>query len=331
MAQPVIDQFSDHGFKVLNQRIRQFPEIDDYVKEAKLDPVENEKRASTAFAWEDERLFPIDTPAHAALSRVYMEKQAGVPKEVVEKCDKALSLYQIDMPLNEKTASVPEVLDNYLLPDIKRLWVDSPEDVKLASEAVLRNNRRMDVNTKALASVNLIKKAAKFNTPVHPTILKYAGVTMCNTKNLKDWVEVRSNMTADENIMQGYHKFAQELDTLPPIVSNRDGLLKTAAVLHELDTAAELSKFYGTKLQDPMLSVFNMDKVADEMLNLAGRQVPTETLLAIDPDIYRDAFGDDLVQDFIDATGEIDPEQLKIILPTVPLDLQRALAAQMGI
>lgn len=331
MEKRIVDQFSDPGFKVLNQRIQQFPETDAFIKSAELNDDDNEKRASTSFAWKEQRLFPIDDPAQAALSRLYMEKQAGIPPEVYAICDKALELYGVDMPLQEKTASSVVDLTEYLLPDMKRYRVKTAEDVHLASDAILRNHRKMDTDTKAQAGINLTKIATGLGERLPTDILKFAGVTMCNTGVLRDWLEARSTATLDPQIMHGYQKLAEEVYALPTLCGDREELIKVAVVIQELDKAAGLEKNYGRNLLDPLLTVFNTDKIADSLVTLAGRQVSLDTLLAVDPEIYRDVFGDDLAAEFIEPTGEIDPEQLQIILPTVPMDLQKALAAQMGI
>lgn len=326
-----VDQFTDVGFRVLSQRIRQFPDIDPFIKEAVLDVEENEKIASSAFAWESRRLFRIDSPAQAALSRVYMEKQADVPRSVIAKCDKALELFGVDLPLNEKTAAARDTTDEYLLPHMKRFRVQSADDVKVASEAILRNHKRMDPETRAMASVNLAKMAVKYAEPIPSQILKFAGATMCDTRVLKDWLLARTEKTADAEISNAYEKLAYQVEKLPRHCVDREELIKVASVLRELDEAAGLEHLYDRQLLDPVTTVFNMDKVADEMMDLAGRQVPMDTLLSIEPAVYEDAFGPDLAGEFVTEDGQIIPEQLKIILPTVPRDLQQALAAQMGV
>jgi hypothetical protein len=325
-----VDQFSDPGFKVLNERLQQFPEIDAYIKEATLNADENEKLASTVFAWEDRRLFRIDTPAQAALSRIYMEKQADVPRSVIAKCDKALEIFGVSLPLQEKIAHIVQDLGEYLLPHMKRFRVTSPADVKLASAAVLQNKRHMDPETRTLAAVNLTKKAVQFSTPVDTQILKMAGATMCDTRVLRDWVEARASATTDVDIRMGYEKLAESIKKMPPHCSDSDALIKVAVVLRELDEGADLVKKYDRTFMDPVTTVFNMDKVADETITVAGKQIPLDTLMNIDPDIYDDVFGADLAGEFVDSTGVINPEQLKIILPTVPRDLQQVLLSQMG-
>jgi len=327
----LIDQFNDVGFRMLNQCISEFPEAEDFVKEAMLDPDENEKRAQSAFAWPEERLFPIDSPHMAALSRIYIEKQASaVPKRVVETCQKALDLFGVDLPLRRKEAAVEPRNFNYLLPHLKRFSVFSQEDVKLASEAILRNNRKLSFTDKIMASVKLTKLSADHNVELPKKILKLAGTTMCSTPQLRDWIEVRAMVTSDPDISVGFSKLAEAVNEMPALVSDRDELTKLAVTLHEMDEAAGLTKLYDTKLLNPVETVFNTEKIADDMIEVAGRMVPLETLLSIPVNVYRDIFGDDLVEEFVDE-DEIDPEKLKVIFPTIPLDLQKALVVQLGV
>lgn len=328
MEHTVIDQFSDPSFLRLNQLIRRYPQAEEHIKTATLDPQENEKRADTAFADRVNRKFPIDDPAQAALSRIYMEKQAGVPQEVIEICDKALELHGIELDLTEMEKVARDDSADFLLPEIRRLRVKTAEDVTPAAEFIQRNYKQMDIDSRARASTNLVKKAVEHDVRLPSMILKFAGATVCDTKVLRDWVLARTERTTDPNIHFGYTKIAEEVDQYPRYVSDREELIKVAAAIAELDEAAGLGQFYDRTLLDPLSTVFNTEKVADEMMEVAGQQVPLDRLLAIPADVYRDLLGEDLANEFLDATGEIDAEQFRTIWPTVPFDLQKTLLAQ---
>lgn len=328
MDYTVIDQFSDPSFLRLSHLIRRYPQAEEHIKHAKMDPQENEKRADTAFADRINRKFPIDDPAQAALSRIYMEKQAGVSQDVVALCDKALELHGIQLDLTETEKVARDDSVEFLLPEIRRLRVKTAEDVAPAAEFIQRNYKNMDIDSRARASTNLVKKAVEHNVKLPAMILKFAGATMCDTKVLRDWVLARTERTTDPTIHFGYTKIAEEVDRFPRFVSDREELIKVAAAIAELDEAAGLGQFYDRTLLDPLSTVFNTEKVADEMMNVAGMQVSLDRLLAVDPEVYRDVLGDDLANEFIDATGEIDPELFRTIWPTVPFDLQKALLAQ---
>jgi len=329
----IIDQFSDPSFRKLAQIIRRHPESQELIKTAEMDPEANGRRPSSAFADPIGRRFPIDTPDHAVLSRLYMEKQAGVDPAVLAACDKALDLYGVDLDLQEKIATPREQPfdeDDYLLPEIRRMVVKTAEDVRVAADVICQNHRSMDVDSRAQACTRLVKKGVALNIPLPPDILKFAGVTMCDTNTLCDWLGARAAATTDETIRWGYDKLANEIKAFPVLCGDRDELIKVAAAIGELDEAAGLGQHYDRRLLDPLRTVFNTTKVADDMLELGGAQVPVEQLLSVDPQVYHDVFGEDLAAEFVDADGGIDLEQLKIILPTVPYDLQKALAAQMG-
>lgn len=324
-----IDQFSDPSFKMLFAAFTENPGIEPLIKKASMDAEENARRPDSAFAWQERRLFRIDDPAHAALSKVYMHKQAGIPEHVRKACDKALDIYGVKMELKTAEAREPSP-DDYMLPGKKRWLVQTPEHVKMADEALRTHKRELGFEEKIQACVNLVKKAALHGVRPSTDVLRGAGLTMCDTGVLQDWVSARADATANPILREAYDKVAMVIAQHPGIESKRDELVKVAVTLNELDNAAGFEPLYGNKLPDPMDSVFNTDKLADEIMTLAGRQIPLETLLQIDPEIYKDTFGEDLAGEFI-AGEDIDPEQLKIILPTVPLDLQKALVAQLGI
>lgn len=324
-----IDQFSDPSFKMLYAAITENPDVEPFIKKASMDATENSQRPDSAFAWQERRLFPIDDPAQAALSRVYMSKQAGIPEDVQKICDKALDIYGVKLELKTAEARLPSD-DDYMLPGKKRWLVQTPEHVKMADEALRTHKRELGFEERIQACVNLTKKAAAHSIRPSCEVLRGAGLTMCDTGVLQDWVSARASATDNAVLREAYDKVASVVACHPGIESKRDELVKVAATLDELDRAAGFEPLYGNKLPDPMDSVFNTDKLADEIMTVAGRQVPLETLMQIDPEIYKDVFGEDLAGEFIEGE-DIDPEQLKIILPTVPLDLQKALVSQLGI
>jgi len=325
-----VDQYNDTSFKELYSLINAFPEAEEHIKTASLDWETNDSRPDTAFAWREQRMFPIDSPQEAALSRLYMEKQAGVPDVVIARCEKALKLYGVNMSLQEKQASAPDP-DEYLLPKIKRFRVVDSESVKLASEALIQNRRKLDVETCAEASIRLTKRATAMGEVLPTSVYKMAGLTVSHTPSMGDWLEARAAAATDPAISGAYQKLAEATRTREEYVYDRDELVKVADVIGKLDERSGLTKYYGTTLPDPIETVFNTDKIAEDTLDLAGTPVPMSTLLSVDPETYNDVFGEDLAQEFVGPDGQIDETQLSLLLPTVPLDLQQALAAQIGV
>ena len=78
-------------------------------------------------------------------------------------------------------------------------------------------------------------------------------------------------------------------------------------------------------LPDPMMTVFNTEKLAEESLYFGGQNIPFSKFLQTDSDIYAQVLGDDIV-DEISTDGSIDAVKLRDVLVTLPADLQVALA-----
>lgn len=336
MQTTICDQYHDPSFKQLFQILQSSPQAADGVKTAcantELDDAQNEKRANSAFAWPERRLFPIDSPEQALLSSLYVSKQAAaIPEAVRERCARAVDLYGVQVPqVKTAAAPAPATPDEYLLPDLKRFRVRSPEDVKLASETLLRDQRKLDTQHRTKAAVGLVRKSAELRVAIPDAIYKMAGVTYSHTPTMRTWLEARAAATKNPAVKYAYLKLAEHTRAMEEMYFDRAAMIKTAEVIGELDAAAGLDRHYGRKLPDPVQTVFNTDKIAEETMQFAGKQVPVSQLLAISPDAYRNAFGDDLANEFISG-DDIDPEQLRVILPTVPMDLQKVLATEAAI
>lgn len=326
-----VDQFSDHGYQLLNACLQDFPTIDGFIKNAELDPVENERRPEHAFAWPERRMFPIDSPDQAALSRLYMTKQASLPAGVLASCDKALAIYGVEFPFQQEKVASVEDDSCYLLPHIKRFSVKTAEDLQLAAEALERNQNKLSVNDQATAAMNLVKQAVLHQARVPSLMLKLAGMTVCETQVLRDWLDARAYTTKDSQIGHGFTKMAELLGTTDPVLTDREDLIKIAATIQELDEAAELTPLYGKRLPNPLEVVFNTEKMAAEVIELAGRPVPLETILSTDPQVYSDVFGPEIMEDIGDGAGGIDPEKVMVVLPTMPRDLLNVFLAQLGV
>src|SRR6266542_3572459 len=186
----VIDQFRDPTFAVFVNLTRDRPALAEEVKEAELNEAELDQLPDTAFAWPEKRAFPIHTREHTVFSRVYREKEAGVPNHVDRTLKDACEIYQIpeDLFARTKTATAADSPDDYLLPDLKRLRVKTAADVKVAEQKLLDGYTRLSVEHRALASRRLLDKAAAFRVPLHPLMRKLAGFTISSTQTLKDWI-----------------------------------------------------------------------------------------------------------------------------------------------
>ena len=286
----------------------------------------------SAFAWPEKRAFPIHDPGHTLLSRIYREGVPNVPAYVDIALKQASEVYGVDESSFErpKVAAAEESEDAFLLPQHRRLRVTEASHVKVAEEKLLTEGKNLSVVSRALAATRLVEKAAYYNVDVASATLKMAGMTMTDTRELATWLEARAEASPIE-YKESFQKLAAAVHGLPNTLSDRDTQVRLAETIQSLDEMAGLSRHYGRKLPDPLHTVFNTDKRASfgSGATLAGRFMSLERLASYDKDFYSDVLGPDIVREASDAAGTMDPTKLAQILETLPVDMQRALSAQM--
>ncbi len=327
-----VDQYNDPMFKHLVKIVQDHPDVTDLIKTAELDDTKLAAMPDRAFAWAEKRLFPIDSPEQAVLSRLYMEKQAGIPADVVKRCDTALTAYGIDLRLQTKEAAAPSE-DQYIFPEAKRFLVQDANDVKLAAMGLQEHAGEMDPFTRAVACLRLTKHAANYGVKLPSAILKMAGVTRSNREALSTWLvarEVAASATGHGTEAEAFRKLAAAAGAVDGDYADTFELAKLVDAIAEMDKTAGLEGLYGRSFPDPVLSVFNTSKIAGETIDVAGAPVDVEVLAQVPAEDYAAILGDDLAGEFIGPDG-FDLDNFQIIWPTIPYDLQKAFRAQLGV
>ena len=335
----LIDQFTDDRYAMLSQLSKEHPGALERVKTASVD---DPGLPDHAFAYPEARRFPINTAEQALLSKMYATKQASsVPDEVMDRIDRALSLYEVDASdvtsSAEKTASSSEQTpddSHFLLPQYRALLVKEAAHIAPAARALLEQRNKLTTRTITQAATELVKRAAKFDVDAESIpieIFKYAGLTTCDAGTLLDWVEARLTAAPTKELRQDYEKVAQYLENKFPrggVFYDREDLIKLAGILDDLDTRAEFFPRYGRTLLDPVETVFNMDKMAEPQVTLGGQQMSLKKLMRIPSDVYEEVLGEDVTQHAM-TDGQIDAAQFKAMLETLPADLQKLLATHL--
>lgn len=329
----VIDQYSDPSFRHLYVVLQENPHAALFVKTAEIDDGDLTALPDSAFAWRDKRMFRIDQPDQAALSRLYAEKQAGVPQEVIESLDRALKVYGIEMPLTTKVAAAPRDED-FLFPETQQFLVTDETDVKLAEEGLIRNANKLDPMRRADASHRLLKLAARYGVSISPAIQQMAGITCSDKDKLAVWLDARRTVAENNDspaVAQAYTKLAASLEREYRTLADYRDLGKLVDAMADLDKLAGLDAHYGKLFPDPVLSVYNTDKLAsDETVMVAGRPVPIETLASIPRDDYASIVGEDVADEFFTPEGDLDRSQFGPLWDTIPYDMQKVLSDQLG-
>jgi hypothetical protein len=333
------DQYHDPAYGTLYLLLQARPSAAAFVKTAELDPERAAALPDTAFAWPAQRLFPIDTPENAVLSALYREKTAAVPAEVDAELERALDVYGVRQVIAQarqeaqaaeqvKTASA-EAEAMYLLPRHHRLRVKTAADVKVAEKLLLEQYPRLSVEDRAEGFINLVKVARDLNVALEPTTHRMAGMTVCTTKVAADIIEARRTATKEPLFQHGYEKLAAALrHSGRETIQDRDELVALADAVAKLDKEAGLDRLYDRRVPDPIRTVFNTEKLAEETVDLAGRSVALSKLAALPETFWEDVVGKDLLREITDRSGRIDRTKLGQVVPTLPRDLKMILKHQ---
>jgi hypothetical protein len=127
-----------------------------------------------------------------------------------------------------------------------------------------------------------------------------------------------------------YRDMADKLASVKITESHdRKSLVKLAQSISELDEKSEVERFYGHSIPDAVLTIFNTSKLAEEQVNVGGRDVGMSRLLGSPPELYGDIFGEDF-QNSVAPDGDLDPDALGRELPGMPRDLQNILVDNLG-
>lgn len=319
------DQYHDPSFTFLYHILNENPEARDFVKSASLNIEDESTLPSSAFAWPERRLFPIDTAENTVLSSLYRSKCAAVPVEVDEALNKAQAIYGVKEMLDkaaeqQKTAEAqrPPEPETWLLPRIKRLRVKTAEDVKIAEEKLLEQYPRLNIQDRAEGFINLVKVARDMGVPLKPTTHRMAGMTVCTSKTAQDWIEARAAACQEPLFQTAYDKLASAFANKGEFITDRDELISAANALAQLDKQAGLDHHYDKRLPDPIRTIFNTEKIAEETIDMAGRQISLSKLAAMPSTFWEDVVGKDVAPEITEKQGA----ELRQILDTLPLDLK---------
>lgn len=318
----IVDQYHDTAYGVLYQRLAQFPDLYSVVKTAEIDPGEEASLPASAFAWPEERRFPLHTREQAALSYAYAKTASEVPVDVKSRIENALAVYGVPLSAFESvkvaSASAPA---RYALSDQQLLDLG---DLEKSAALFEEQAERLTPELRATAAVALAAEGSRGSLKV----AQYAGLTTCDTRKAADWVEARAEVS-DGTYKIAYQRLADGLRQQPVEVTDRYGLAKVAAAIDDLDRAAGLRRHYDRRLPDPLRTVFNTDKVAGETVDLGGYPVSVEELAKLSADFWSDLGGPELASELAPG-GKVDPSKVAAVVETLPLDLKMILRKQMG-
>lgn len=302
------------------------PEALSAIKCASFDPEGAAHLPNSAFAWEDMRRYPIHSREDTIASIAYRSKYAGalrIPADVDEKLAQAAEAYGVKPEMfraySAKTAAAQPPVP-YALPDQERLPLGSPAQIKVACEVLARDGHSLPLSTRVDAYVKVAAAAADHGMPVDGDIGAYAGLNSCHTQVMRDRIGMRAATTKIAACVTAYDALDAALGQMPPVIQERETLLRLASKIAQLDEAADIQQHYGKKIFDPMKTVFNSgEKIA------ACANVGTEKFMALPPEVWKQVD----VPEMADIAASGDVARFKQVYETLPMDIKMVLEKQL--
>lgn len=316
------DLYHDPGHAFLLSIIDRVP-ASDFLKTAEFED-STEGLPDSVFADPYNRLFPIHTPEHAAMSMLYAKHGSKTAAHVIGAIEEALDIFgvtkdQLELR-EEKTAELHE--DECIFPETRTYPVRTPDEVKIAEERLLAQRSRLLPENRALAFSRLVKAAEFHGVNVTRTSMAYAGQTYTDRKKLAANLQARANVVKDPSISEKYAALARATAKDRNGVRHELDRAKLAQVIYDLDKQAALVKHYDIHVEDPILTVFNGEKMAADAIDLGnGYMVSAGQLAQLPASFYGDLFGEDILKD-IAPGGDVDPSALAAVVDTFPSDMR---------
>jgi len=281
------------------------------------------RKPATAYADTYNKEYPIDTPANAVVSKAYAIKTGEVAAHVVSRIDRALDIYNVPTPRPKmlKEAQVEEDVV-YLLPEYHKYPIKTAADIPEADKALNRISRKLGTKSLARASSILVKVAAANGQEVSENVMRWAGLKMCDVEKTAAWIEARGDVSRNKVFL----KLADRVRGIEG-PKTRSDLVKLAEAVETLDSRYELDRFYGSKLPNPLDTVFSSKEAMSDVLDLGTKEVSVDKLLSLPVTFYEDVLGEDIAEE-ISSGGDVDKEKLLTILPTLPKDMKQLLCSK---
>jgi len=324
----IIDQYhGDPAYAQLHQLSKAMPLLRETLKTASFTTENVDSLPSSAFAWEDQRRFPVHTKEDTAASLLYRSKCASVPDYVDDKLTTAALVFGLTKQHFSKTATATD-MDlgvTYALPEMQRLPLNTPTQIKTAEVVLERDYKKLPLEKRADAFSRMALAAKTHSVPISEFSTKMAGLCISHTPTLRSWLGARSAASIKHAaVSEAFDQLEEGLRGAPEYVSHRASLVKLASTIQQLDTAAGLEKHYDRKLPDPMLTVFN--KAAADMLDVAGAQIPVTTLISLPESVWEQLD----VPELAPLAAAQDVQGFTEVFETLPLDIKVALRTQLG-
>jgi hypothetical protein len=315
----LVDALSDKGMAVLKGKIGEIDGAAQRLEKVASLPIDDRNDLTKeAFAWPEEKLFPIYSPAHALVSSVYLEGNDDVPGFVKEACEEACALFGMDVQIGslEKTATEPEQLDasDFLLPAQRKLPVVDKDTFRMSASALEKVASDLSPDDLVVANRQLVKKASEFGSEVSDYNLSLGLYGTVDTASARSILFDRKLSTGDNR----YEKIASDM-TGNTIYS----VEKVASLVFDvlsLDKDNNLDK----TAEEAILELVHPGAVED-VYTIGDEEIPTDKIASIDAEAWTDIFARPLVESMF-SDGSLDFDMLKEVTDSASPEEKEAIA-----
>ena len=303
----LVDAFNDTDLSTLKEKVASYDGMAHRLeKVASINVEDRTDLTKEAFAWPDEKLFPIYTPAHALVSSVYLEGNDDVPVFVKEACEEACALFGMDVEIGglEKVASEPEQLsaEDFLLPESRKLPVVDMETFIASKNVLEKVASDLDVRDIVVSHRQLVKKASEVGADVsdrEKALGLYGHIDGIAAKSL---LHDRYLHTGDNE----YVKIAEDISG--DLVYSKE---KVAQII--FDTVdADMQNGLDFSPHDTISSMVVPGEDMD-IVNIDGYEIPMEKIASIDSYDWTEIFPESVVEAMFES-GSIDSDMLNDIV-----------------
>jgi len=285
--------------------------------------------------------FPIYTPSEAAISALYIYKQASeIDEDVKQTVGEALENYGLTqlMPLLEGEKEMVKVAseENFLLPSKMKFPALDPDMLLKSASVANQNFDRMPLEDRVEVGTNLVKVAEEYEIDskyLPKWAFVYGQKAACNLEKLSQELGIRHALTKNDNYKDMFESIKELHKQAGEIVFDSGINRKIVLDMIALDKEANVNY---DEVNDPFVAVFNefgakpdeIEKTAtDELATIGGVDFYKDDLAELieSPEGIK-ILGEDLYKNASENFDNINSESIIAELQSMPEAAQEAIA-----
>lgn len=317
------DLYHDPAHGRLKALLGQYPGVAEQLKTASFEDNLDGERDSV-FAWPSERRYPVHSREHALVSYLYTRGDPSVPAGVKLAVAEALEAYGVSKEALAPAPPAEDKPEDLLFPEQGTYPVRDAGEVKQAEERLLAQLGRLPLEARVPVFAKLANAAGRHGVTLQPASQAWGMAALTDPATLLDNLAARAHLAKTAEAKDGYLDLAEAVRTRPADLRRPEIRSKLASAIWRLDQQAGITQ--DRRIPDPLHAVYNHAiKVGARMVVLGPDSYDLGALTALPGTFYSDALGPEFAGE-IAPGGQVDPEALSTILPTLPMDLKHSLA-----